>query len=99
MADGKLTPLKISRIKEPGRYVDGRGLYLQVTLTEAAIKDPQKHGNEVNKSWLYRYHANVPRKKDGVMRGLVREMGLGPFPAVTLAEARSGSEVVKWCRS
>jgi integrase len=98
MADGKLTPLKISRLKEPGRYIDGRGLYLQITPTEAAVRDPEKHRGEVNKSWLYRYHAKVPRKKDGVVRGLVREMGLGRFPAVTLADARSGSDIVKWCR-
>jgi integrase len=89
VADGKLTPLKISRIKEPGRYIDGRGLYLQVHRTTS---------DELTKSWLFRYHAKVARKRDGVVRGLVREMGLGPFPAVTLAEARSGSDVVKWSR-
>jgi integrase len=89
VADGKLTPLKISRIKEPGRYGDGRRLYLGVNRSASG---------EITKNWIYRYHTKVPRKKDGVVRGLVREMGLGPFPAVTLAEARSGSEIVKWCR-
>jgi integrase len=86
VADGKLTPLKISRIKEPGRYGDGRRLYL--------VADRSTSG-EITKNWVYRYHARVARKSDGVVRGLVREMGLGPFP---LAEARGGSDIVKWSR-
>lgn len=38
----KLTVKKVDRIREPGRYGDGRGLYLQVTKTGT-------------KSWLFRY--------------------------------------------
>jgi integrase len=44
---GKLTALKVSRIKTPGMYADGGGLYLQVTTNS-------KNG-EPAKSWIYRY--------------------------------------------
>jgi len=38
----KLTALKVSRLSKPGRYADGKGLYLQITKTLA-------------KSWIFRY--------------------------------------------
>ncbi len=38
----KLSPIRVSKIKAPGRYADGGGLYLQV-------------GPEGGKSWLFRY--------------------------------------------
>ena len=38
----KLTALAIARLKTPGRYSDGHGLYLQVSETGT-------------KSWLFRY--------------------------------------------
>jgi integrase len=41
-ATNKLTPLAVSRKREPGRYADGGGLYLQVS--------PAK-----TKSWLFRF--------------------------------------------
>lgn len=41
-ASNKLTPLTVSRKREPGRYADGGGLYLQVS--------PAK-----TKSWLFRF--------------------------------------------
>ena len=41
-ATNKLTALQVSKIKTPGRYGDGNGLYLQV-----------KSGG--TKSWLYRF--------------------------------------------
>jgi integrase len=44
-----LTALKVSRVRKPGFYPDGGGLYLQVTLGAS--------GN-INKSWLYRYQVN-----------------------------------------
>jgi hypothetical protein len=37
-----LTALKVARLKEPGRYADGLGLYLQITLSGV-------------KSWILRY--------------------------------------------
>jgi hypothetical protein len=44
---GKLKPLDPGRIKTPGMYADGGGLYLQITINA--------RDNEPAKSWLYRY--------------------------------------------
>jgi integrase len=67
-----LNALKVARLKAPGVYLDGKGLYLQVL--------PSKKDNErrVTKSWLYRFMLNSRS----------REMGLGAFPDVSLAKAR-----------
>lgn len=43
---GRLTALKVDRIKKPGMYADGNGLYLQVT------GDGDKR---VAKPWIYRF--------------------------------------------
>jgi integrase len=61
----KLTAIEVQKIKAPGMYADGAGLYLQVT------------GNTA-KSWVLRYS----------LRGKAREMGLGSFRKVSLADAR-----------
>lgn len=42
---GRLTTLQVTRVKEPGMYPDGAGLYLQVT----------RHGEHIAKSWIYRF--------------------------------------------
>ena len=60
-----LTVAKVKRVKEPGRYGDGSGLYLNVA----------KGGS---KSWVQRI----------VVDGRRRDIGLGGFPAVSLAKAR-----------
>jgi integrase len=59
-----LTHREIDALTEPGRYSDGRSLYLVVGR---------------GKSWVYRYRS---------IGGKVREIGLGPFPETTVAEAR-----------
>ena len=41
----KLSPLEVKRLKTPGRYCDGLGLWLQVT----------EGGDGVTKAWLFRY--------------------------------------------
>jgi integrase len=43
---GRLTALKVLKVKQPGMYADGAGLYLQVTGDGAA---------RVAKSWIYRF--------------------------------------------
>jgi integrase len=43
----KLTALEVSKLKEPGRYSDGLGLWLQVAKST--------DGEGVTKSWLFRY--------------------------------------------
>ena len=61
----KLSALKIPRLKKPGLYHDGGGLYLQV-------------GTSGTKSWIYRF----------MLDGRQRDMGLGSFPTIGLADAR-----------
>lgn len=60
-----LSHQQVLKVRKPGRYRDGHGLYLQVT--QAGVK-----------SWIVRY----------MICGRARHMGIGPFPAVGLAEAR-----------
>src|SRR6202022_3045780 len=43
---GRLTALKVMKVKKPGMYADGAGLYLQVS-GDGAIK--------VAKSWIFRF--------------------------------------------
>jgi hypothetical protein len=43
---GRLTALKVMKVKAPGMYADGAGLYLQVTGDGAT---------HVAKSWIYRF--------------------------------------------
>lgn len=65
MAAEKLTALRVEKIKNPGYYGDGKGLWLRVKATGA-------------KSWMYRF----------MLQGKQREMGLGPYPETSLADAR-----------
>lgn len=61
-----LSAVWVSKAREPGRFHDGNGLYLQVRSTN-------------NKSWLFRY----------TFKGKAREMGLGSYPQLSLADARN----------
>ena len=61
----KLSALMVEKTKKPGRYGDGRGLWLHI-------------GPTGTKSWVLRYMRD----------GAAREMGLGPFDLIGLAEAR-----------
>jgi integrase len=70
----KLTALKVARLKTPGRYGDGHGLYLRIA--EYALSN----GKIVrSKNWIFRYERD----------GRERWMGLGSLNTLTLAEARS----------
>ena len=69
-----LTALKVARIKEPGRYGDGGGLYLRVA--EYQLKDGTLARS---KNWLFRFERN----------GRDRWMGLGSLKTLSLAEARA----------
>jgi hypothetical protein len=80
---GKLKALNVARVKQPGMYGDGGGLWLQVTSAGA-------------RSWIFRYWsaeydpaAGSPiRDEKGKVRGRSREMGLGSFAVVSLQQAR-----------
>lgn len=73
----RFSALQVARLKKPGRYGDGGGLWLQVS--EAGTK-----------SWLFRY----------MRHGRARQMGLGSFADVSLAQARTkASEARRLLRS
>ncbi len=78
----KLSAAKVAKHSKPGYLLDGGGLYLQV-----AQRAPQKPEEKrrtpvegVTKSWTFRYRDRVT--------GKMRELGLGPYPDVSLEEAR-----------
>ena len=68
-----MTALFVRHINRPGRYSDGGNLYLQV---RNRIRKVPKCA--VTKSWIFRY----------VRHGRQSWMGLGPYPDISLAEAR-----------
>ena len=80
---GKLKALTVARIKQPGMYGDGGGLWLQVTNAGA-------------RSWIFRYWiqdrdpatGKSIRDEVGKLRGRSREMGLGSAFVISLEEAR-----------
>ena len=84
---GKLTALKVAREKRPCLYGDGGGLYLQISA-------------RASKSWIFRFWIAERDPMTGNLvrdpatkkvRGRSREMGLGSFGTVSLAEARERS--------
>jgi integrase len=70
----KLSAVKVARLKKPGRYGDGHGLYLRVAEYPDRDGKPKRSRN-----WVFRYE----------IAGRERWMGLGPLHSVTLAEARA----------
>jgi len=69
----RFTVLFVKHIKRPGKYPDGGNLYLKVRKSTRKIKT-----DAVTKSWLFRYSRF----------GKETWMGLGPYPDVSLSEAR-----------
>jgi integrase len=76
----RLTDMKAKRETEPGLHPDGGGLYLQV---KAGTPDPAGNPTLV-KSWLFRFKSPT--------LGKVRDMGLGPYPLLSLQDARRKAE-------
>lgn len=79
----KLSAAKVAKCADPGYLLDGGGLYLQITpRTNPAAKGPKAPPAAlVTKSWTFRYRDRTT--------GKLRELGLGPFPDVSLDEARN----------
>ncbi len=69
----RFTALFVKHIKRPGKFPDGGNLYLKVRKSTRKIRT-----DAVTKSWLFRYSRF----------GKDTWLGLGPYPDVTLAEAR-----------
>src|SRR6266851_2625704 len=72
---GKLTAVEVAKAKGPAVLHDGGGLYLRVAAPR------EVRGVEVPgaKSWVFRFQLDGKR----------RDMGLRPFPDISLAEARA----------
>ena len=70
----KITALFVKHIDRPGKYGDGGNLYLQVRKSTRKIPS-----DAVTKSWLFRYSRF----------GKDVWMGLGPYPDVSLSDARN----------
>ncbi len=67
-----LSAMFVTRVKEPGRYGDGRGSFGLSLLVKTMTN------GRVSKSWAQRL----------IINGKPTNIGLGAFPIVTLAEAR-----------
>ncbi|MBS1767174.1 MAG: integrase arm-type DNA-binding domain-containing protein [Acidobacteria bacterium] len=78
----KLSAAKVAKCATPGYLLDGGGLYLQVAPRASRRGDSAKStpASLVTKSWCFRYRDRGT--------GRLREMGLGPFPDVSLEAAR-----------
>ncbi len=69
----RITALFVKHMKRPGKYADGGNLYLQVRPSTRIIET-----DSITKSWIFRYSRF----------GKDTWLGLGPYPDVTLADAR-----------
>ena len=72
---GKLTAVEVAKAKGPAVLHDGGGLYLRVA---SCRKDGDGNEKPGAKSWVFRFQLDGKR----------RDMGLGPYPDISLAEAR-----------
>jgi Arm DNA-binding domain len=61
MLGGRLSALKVARVREPGMFADGNGLYLQVSRAKA-------------RSWIFRYSRNGKSHEMGL--GSLKAVGL-----------------------
>jgi len=72
---GKLKAVEVAKAKGPKVLHDGGGLYLRVALNPRDADGNEKPGS---KAWVFRFQLDGKR----------RDMGLGPYPDISLAEAR-----------
>jgi hypothetical protein len=78
----KLSVKKVMEATKPGYLLDGGGLYLQIARRAGSKpgSKQRKPGEEVTKSWCFRYRDRAT--------GKLRELGLGSLLDLPLAEAR-----------
>ncbi len=79
---GRLTVKGLEKLLQPGRYGDGAGLWFQVRAPDqpAAGSRPTREVRPT-RSWLFRF----------AWQGRQRQLGLGPYPEIGLAEARDAA--------
>jgi len=87
MPSEKLSPAQVMKIRTPGMYGDGRGLWLHVGPGAEPPKDSKqpKPKPDDAKSWIFRY----------MVAGRAREMGLGPLHTISLSEARKRAQAAR----
>jgi integrase len=78
MATELLSAREVATKAKPGLYGDGDNLFLKVTPSGT-------------KSWVFRYSVPAPDKGEGKRRR--HAIGLGRYPRVSLADARSKAEI------
>ena len=76
----KPTAVKVSRLKTPGRYCDGLGLWLQVSVAGT-------------KAWLFRYsrHGRARQMGLGALHSAKRKLGRVNFSRDTIPPSPKGS--------
>jgi integrase len=72
---GKLSAVEVAKAKGPKVLHDGGGLYLRVAPNRKDANGGERPGS---KAWVFRFQLDGKR----------RDMGLGPYPDISLAEAR-----------
>ena len=91
---GRLNALAVSRVRQPGMYADGGGLYLQVTSAEA-------------RSWVFRYARDGRERFMGPETSMEVQAALGsdialvfdectPFHVTRDYTARSTERTHRW---
>jgi Arm DNA-binding domain len=72
----RFTALDIKRLTKPGYHADGAGLYLRIMpVDERNEREAKKLSS---KGWIFRFRHG----------GRTRDMGLGAYPDISLADAR-----------
>lgn len=74
---GRLSAIKVAKLKEPGYYADGGNLYFRVAPPPKRRGDPGKPASGA-RGWIFRF----------ALGGRTRDMGLGAYPDISLATAR-----------
>jgi integrase len=71
----RLSALKVASLERPGYYADGANLYFRIAPGKTPDEGPQSGGA---RGWIFRF----------ARQHRTRDMGLGPYPQISLATAR-----------
>jgi integrase len=74
---GRLSAIKVAKLKEPGYYADGGNLYFRVAPPSKGSGGAAKPTSGA-RGWIFRF----------ALGGRTRDMGLGAYPDISLATAR-----------
>jgi integrase len=72
---GKLSAVEVAKAKGPAVLHDGGGLYLRIAANRTGRNGRERLGA---KAWVFRFQLDGKR----------RDMGLGPYPDISLSDAR-----------